>query len=151
MNGALPFGLRSAPKIFTALADAFEFIIKQHGIKWVWHYLDDFITIIGPLATPECAAALDNMLSLSDLLGIPQLTDKTEGPACIITFLGITLDTLQMELRLLDKKIQRLFEKWSSKWWCRKRDNDAYPHQRKTRIHSNLRRLWVMGLQCLLR
>lgn len=91
------------------------------------------------------------MLSLSDLLGIPQSTDKTEGPACIITFLGITLDTLQMELCLLDKKIQRLFEEWSFKRWCRKRDNDAYPHQLKIRIHSNLRCLWVMGLQCLLR
>ena len=39
VNRALPFGLRSAPKIFTALAYAFEFITKQHGIKWVWYYL----------------------------------------------------------------------------------------------------------------
>ena len=30
VDGALPFGLRSAPKIFTALAFALENIIKQH-------------------------------------------------------------------------------------------------------------------------
>ena len=74
----LPFGLKSAPKIFTVLADTFEFIIKQHGIEWVWHYLDDFITI-GPPATTKCAAALDIMLALSDLLGIPLATDMQDG------------------------------------------------------------------------
>ena len=37
VDGALPFGLRSAPKIFTALADALEYIIKQHGVKHLWH------------------------------------------------------------------------------------------------------------------
>ena len=107
MDGALPFGLRSAPKIFTVLADAFKFIIKQHSIEWVWHYLDDFITI-GPPATTKCAAALDIMLALSDLLGIPLVTDKIEGPACIITFSGITLDTVHIELRLPEEKNQRL-------------------------------------------
>ena len=99
------------------LADAFEFIIKQHGVEWVWHYLDDFITI-GPPETTKCAAALNIMLALSDLLGIPLVTDKIKGPACIITFLGITLDTLQMELRLPEEKIQRLkllIEEWSTK------------------------------------
>ena len=107
VDGALPFGLRSAPKIFTALADAFKFIIKQHGVEWVWHYLDDFITI-GLPATPECAAALDIMLALSDLLGILLATDKIEGPTWIITFLGITLDTLRMELRLPEEKYKGL-------------------------------------------
>ena len=127
VDGALPFGLRSAPKIFTALADAFEFIMKQHGIEWVWHYLDDFITI-GPPATTKCAAALDIMLALSDLLGIPLATDKIEGPACVITFLGITLDAVQMELRLPEEKIERLkslIEEWSPKRWCRKRDLES--------------------------
>jgi len=42
---ALPFGLRSAPKIFTALADALEYVIKQHGVEHLWHYLDDYITV----------------------------------------------------------------------------------------------------------
>ena len=106
----------------------FEFIIKQHGIKWVWHYVDDFITI-GPPATPKCAAALDIMLALSDLLGIPLATNKIEGLACIIIFLGITLDTLQMELRLPEEKYKgsscSLHEEWSPKQWCRKRELES--------------------------
>ena len=31
VDTVLPFGLRSAPKIFTALADAVEWIAKQEG------------------------------------------------------------------------------------------------------------------------
>ena len=42
----LPFGLRSAPKIFTAIADALEWYLKSQGITHVFHYLDDF-TIVG--------------------------------------------------------------------------------------------------------
>ena len=51
-------------------------------------------------------------------------TDKIEGPACIIAFLGITLNTLQMELRLPEEiqRLKSLIEEWSSKRWCKKRD-----------------------------
>ena len=48
----LPFGLRSAPKIFNALADALEWCFRQQGVTDVDHYLDDIITI-GP---PHSAA-----------------------------------------------------------------------------------------------
>ena len=34
----LPFGLRSAPKIFYALADALEWVLSQWGIESVLHY-----------------------------------------------------------------------------------------------------------------
>ena len=40
----LPFGLRSAPKLFNALADALEWIAKWLDIEFLWHYLDDFIS-----------------------------------------------------------------------------------------------------------
>ena len=43
VDTALPFGLRSAPKIFTALADLLEWIIRKTGVDHVDHYLDDFI------------------------------------------------------------------------------------------------------------
>ena len=41
----LPFGLRSAPKIFMAVANALEWIFHDHGVEDVWHYLDDCITV----------------------------------------------------------------------------------------------------------
>ena len=41
----LPFGLRSAPKIFSAIADTLQWILIQQGIKHILHYLDDFILV----------------------------------------------------------------------------------------------------------
>ena len=48
IDSTLPFGQRSAPKIFTALVDAAEWIIKQAGVDFVIHYLDDFLVIGAP-------------------------------------------------------------------------------------------------------
>ena len=45
IDTALPFGLRSAPKIFTAIADAAEWIVKQQGVEFIIHYLDDFLIV----------------------------------------------------------------------------------------------------------
>ena len=45
---ALPFGLRSAPMIFSALADGLEFMIRQAGVDRVGHYLDDFVLVGSP-------------------------------------------------------------------------------------------------------
>jgi len=47
VDAALPFGLRSAPKIFTAVADAVEWILRSEGVNFVIHYLDDFL-LVGP-------------------------------------------------------------------------------------------------------
>ena len=46
MDNVLPFGLRSTPKIFNAVADALEWLISKEGVECNYHYLDDF-TILG--------------------------------------------------------------------------------------------------------
>ncbi len=45
VDGTLPFGLRSAPLLFTALGDALEWVAKAHGAGWLRHYIDDFVTV----------------------------------------------------------------------------------------------------------
>ena len=47
INAMLPFGQWSVPKIFTAIADALEWVILRRGARHVWHYIDDFI-VCGP-------------------------------------------------------------------------------------------------------
>ena len=44
----LPFGLRSAPLLFTAVADALQWAMQQRGVSWVDHYIDDFVTMGEP-------------------------------------------------------------------------------------------------------
>ena len=48
IDTALPFRLRSAPKIFTALADGLWWIMSHHGIQAALHYLDDYIFFVPP-------------------------------------------------------------------------------------------------------
>ena len=41
----LPFGLRSAPIIFSVVANALQWIMVQQGVSFVEHYIDDFIIV----------------------------------------------------------------------------------------------------------
>ena len=54
---ALPFGLKSAPMIFSALADGLEFMIRQAEVDRVGHYLDDFV-LVGPPGSRDCSRFL---------------------------------------------------------------------------------------------
>ena len=67
VDGMLPFGLRSAPKIFTAVADALEWIVRARGVRRIDHYLDDFVTF-GPAGSDECAQALQLICRTCDEL-----------------------------------------------------------------------------------
>ena len=57
VDAMLPFGLRSTPKIFNAVADALEWCVAKAGVQVLYHYLDDFI-VLGPPASELCAEHL---------------------------------------------------------------------------------------------
>jgi hypothetical protein len=116
--------LRSAPKIFTAITDAVEWILKQAGVKFVIHYLDDFL-LIGAPGSRECAEALEIVKAIFGRLGLPIAIRKLEGPTLCLIFLGIEIDTWAMELRLPVEKLrelQALLEAWLSGQQSRTRD-----------------------------
>ena len=93
VDGALPFGLRLAPKIFTALADALQWIMEREGVTMVIHYLDDFL-FLGPPHSLVCAHNLNLALSICARLGVPVAPKKTEGPSPHLVFLEITTISL---------------------------------------------------------
>ena len=78
VDGMLPFGLHSAPIIFTAVANAMEWMFRQQGVSTIDHYLDDFI-IVGPPRSRVCGRALDLILGMCEDLGVPLALDKLEG------------------------------------------------------------------------
>ena len=114
----LPLGLRPAPKIFMAVADAAEWIIRQHGVDMVLHYLNDFL-LIGAPNSDECKHALSTLLGIFSYLGSPVAEEKLEGPTVSLTFLGLQLDTMNMELRLPAERVSAL-HKLISSWLSRK-------------------------------
>ncbi len=105
-DASLSFGLRSAPKIFNAVADALMWIMGQQGTRAI-HYLDDYL-IFGAPNTPEYQLALAQTLVTCARLGVPIAKHKTEGPTCRLTFLGIELDTQAGVVRLPQEKLIRL-------------------------------------------
>ncbi len=121
IDTAIPFGLRSAPKIFNAVADALQWIFRSQGVNSVLHYLDDFI-VFGAPGTEECQAALDLALQLCCLLGVPIARHKTTT----LVFLGIELDSVAMEIRLPREKLERLkrevVTRWRNRWSCSKKE-----------------------------
>ena len=61
VDTAFLFGLRSAPKIFSAVADAVSWILRQEGVQVVMHYLDDFL-VVGASGSKECKQAVNTVL-----------------------------------------------------------------------------------------
>ena len=107
LDTCLPFGLRSAPKLFNILADLLEWIVTQRGVSACLHYLDDFLTM-GPPTSTICQSNLDILIKTCKELGIPLAMEKLEGPSTTLTFLGVEIDTAKMEIRLPDDKLQRI-------------------------------------------
>lgn len=123
IDTALPFGLRSAPKIFCALSDALEWILLQAGMSCCLHYIDDFLTLGAPDSS-ECKHNLQLLIDTCQLLGIPLAVEKIEGPIEWIIFLGIELDSRTMSMRLPEEKLQhlrRLVAQWIQKKAATKR------------------------------
>lgn len=105
IDGAL---LRSAPKLFSAIADAAQWVLIQKGVKNVLHYLDDFI-----LVERDHGSALRARRSLEEVfapLGLPLAPEKLEGPSKCLKFLGILFDTERLQLPLPEDKRERLEE-----------------------------------------
>ena len=101
---ALPFALRSAPYIFSSVADLAEWILKEnYDINFLLHYLDDFHTL-GPLNSPTCKQNLDICVQRFSEWGISLHPAKLEGPSTRLTVLGIELDSLQLQACLPQNK-----------------------------------------------
>ena len=123
----LPFGLRSAPKIFNAVADALHWYLHQSGIPLVYHYLDDFV-IIGPPHSSQCAQSLHILDRVCSTLNIPMASHKHEGPSTCLTILGIEIDTVSGQLRLPADKLNRLsvlLQDWGDKKACSRKELES--------------------------
>ena len=123
----LPFGLRSAPKIFNAVADALHWHLRRLGIAHIFHYLDDYI-ILAPPNSPLCQVWMDILDRECRLLQVPIAPHKREGPTTCLTFLGILIDTVKGELRLPQDKLQRLVDllrEWAGRRACTRKELES--------------------------
>ena len=80
MDTVLPFGMRSAPKIFNAVADPDAWVCRNEGVQEALHYLDDLF-VFGAPDSSECSDYLFILRSVFQRLGVPIAEHKTAGPS----------------------------------------------------------------------
>ncbi len=85
IDTALPFGLRSAPKSFSALADGLIWMMGHRGVQRALRYLDDYL-FFGRAGSQECTDALQVAVRVCGAVGMPVAMHKCEGPATSLVF-----------------------------------------------------------------
>ena len=83
---------------------------------------------MGSPDSEECAHNLHLAVSTCEELGVPVAGHKCEGPSPCLTFLGIEVDTMAMELRLPQEKLQRLkllVAKWCQRKSCLRKELES--------------------------
>ena len=124
IDTALPFGLRSEPKVFSAVADALLWAMHQEGVTHGLHYLDDFL-FVDRASTKVGESQLQRALHTCQVLGVPVAPDKIQQLTNVLTFLGIEIDTTLLQLRLPRPKLLELrhtLERWRNRISCTKCD-----------------------------
>ena len=106
MDAVLPMGVSSACAIFELFSIALEWIAKSKlGATAIVHVIGDFLFIAHSRA--KCGQDVQAFVNLCVELGVPLAPGKTVAPTRVITFLGITLDTVLMESRLPEDKLEK--------------------------------------------
>ena len=103
---ALLMGCSRSFSLFEEFATALQWIAQKRLPKvYISHVLDDSIFVASTAKTYE--EGLQCFMEICDDLGIPIAHHKTMGPERVLPFLGITLDTIKMEARLPQDKLDK--------------------------------------------
>lgn len=103
----LTFGSKSSPWLCNTFASALNWVFSsQMGCGKVINYLDYFLLLESPALPPKDLAALTELFMD---LNAPLAAHKIAGPSTVITFLGITLDTVLMIASLPQDKLVRIW------------------------------------------
>lgn len=100
----LPFGVRSAPAIFTRIGRAIKLMMKRRGFPDIVIYLDDFLIVES--SAELCQECLDTLIQLLQSLGFTPNAKKLQGPSKRVIFLPVEIDSNLMQLRLSNEKIK---------------------------------------------
>ena len=102
----LPFGLRTAPRIFNLFAEALHWVFETLEEWNVTHYLDDFLFVFPPgTDTTYLSTEFDHILAK---FGLSKATEK-DANGCIVIHLGFKFDSIKMQVSLpSNKKLRAL-------------------------------------------
>ena len=97
------FGARRSPEIFNELTQSVLAIMRQKGFMNIVCYCDDFLIIAS--SKEECRRTMIQLIQTLRKLGFAINYDKVIGPAQVIVFLGIEINTISMAVSLPQNKL----------------------------------------------
>ena len=103
VDSRLPFGARASPYIFNKITQCVKYMMEQRGFHNIVVYLDDFY--LSAATYEECLTAMNMLLRLLRTLGFHINWSKVEGPAQVLTFLGIEINSLDMTIAIPEEKL----------------------------------------------
>ena len=107
----LPMGLSQSCSYFEIFCSFIDWAVKRESnSENIDHYLDDFF-FAGSAGTNDCQVLLDNVFSVCDRLIVPLANEKKVAPTIIIEYLGLTIDTGDMIIKIPENKISELKDK----------------------------------------
>ena len=102
----LPMGCSTSCQVFESLSESIQWIlVNKLDVRFTSHILDDFI-FFGHPDTNECQKFLNTFLALSQQINLPVKASKTVLPSTTVTLHGIEVDTIKMEIRLPQDKLE---------------------------------------------
>ena len=96
----LPFGSSISCALFECFATMFNWILNVKTLKIFMHYLDDFFTV-----DADKKVCIWSMVCLADQVGFPLCPQKFVPPTQCLEFLGLTLDSILMQIRIPRDKV----------------------------------------------
>ena len=115
----LPFGGRSSSSIFTSFGDLLCWVLTQKQKLMAIHYSDDYLLASAPSPPSQAQLDLDTFKSTFNTLGVPIAEDKLVGPTTSLTFIGISINTVDFSVSIPSEKIQEVLDQMPR--WCGRR------------------------------
>ena len=114
-DSRLPMGACKSPNIFQRLTQSVTRMMQRRGFPNVIVYQDDYF-----IAHPTlygCQNTLNNLIELLHNLGFIINWKKVYPPSQQLVFLGVEIDSIKLQVRLPDQKVQQLKSE-VIKWQC---------------------------------
>jgi hypothetical protein len=103
----LPMGLSISCNIFEQFSNAIQWILcTKLNVKCMSHILDDYI-FMGDAHSDACEHGLRQFFMLAQQVNIPIKHSKTCYPTTVAQLHGVEVDTVKMEARLPQDKLQK--------------------------------------------
>ena len=112
----LPFGLSSAPRVFTKLLKPVMALLRQRGLRSMI-FLDDMLLMAE--SRQDLERQSQEVLALLRLLGFRINWGKSQLlPTHKLVYLGLTIDTTLMTLTLPEEKVLKILKRCSARTEC---------------------------------